>query len=589
MEKWILRGGRGSEISARFGVNPLLGKIIAARMSEDEAERFLSADQSLPDSYLLPDIDKAVRILSSALEKGYRIRIIGDYDVDGITSTAILTLGLRYLADKLATSAEAVSEIDFRIPERIGDGYGFNVDMAQEIIDDGVQLVLTCDNGIREFSSASLLKKAGIPLVITDHHEIQIDAEGEELFPEADAIVNPCRKASRYPDKAICGAFVAFNLMRAMSTVEAFPDALTERLLGYAAIGTVCDVMPLTGCNRILVRKGLEILNQRPAAGTRSLAAVAGLTQISSYSLGYVIGPMLNAGGRLSSQNRYIQILLSDDEVICRGLAEELKELNQKRQKLTEEGIEAGILQAAKCASSERVKVIYLPELHESIAGLVAGKLKERLHQPSFVITKGADGLKGSGRSIEAYNMFAEMCKVSDLFVKFGGHPMAAGFSLKCEPGREEEAAEEMRRRLNACSTLTDEDCVPVVYIDAAVSMQDFSISAIDSLSILEPFGVGNPRPVFAQKGLLLKRMFPLGKSGTAFKLLLTDGSKAVDALLFRGDYLNELLTEEERKELATGRYLKDPIPVDICYQAELDFYMGLTKPKFIIQSMRRS
>ena len=576
MERWILKGGLYRTYMERFSVNPLLAKILSARVAPEETEDFLDREGKLSDPFLLPDMDKAAALLQKHLEAGSTIRIVGDYDVDGVTSSAILYLGLKALG----------ARVDCRIPERIGEGYGFCASIAEEIIRDGIQLVLTCDHGIRETDRAAFLKEHGVDLIITDHHEVEIGPEGEDVLPDAGAVINPHRKDSVYPYPQICGAAVAYQLIRGLRKKLGLLEQ-DKRLLGYAALGTVCDVMPLQGENRRLVSQGFSYLNEQPGPGIRALLEASGTGKLTPYTAGFVIGPMLNAGGRLGSQNRYLPILISEDEGLCRQLAAELWQMNRERQQMTEEGIREGMRQLEQKEAGQLVKVLYLPELHESIAGLVAGKIKERTHCPVYVLTRGEEGLKGSGRSIPPYRMFEEMCKVSDLFSKFGGHPMAAGFSLAAEPGKEEEAVREMERRLNEVSTLTEKDCAEEVYIDAAVRMQDLSVPVIRSLEILEPCGTGNPRPLLAQKSLLLKRGRWLGQNHKALKLTLVSGNTASEALLFRTELLLDLLTEPEKELLEKGQYWPEPRTVDVCYQAEIDTYRSEPSPKFIIQHMR--
>ncbi len=574
MEKWILKGGRGSEYAASLSVNPLLGKILSARMSLDEAADFLSDGAHAMNPYDLPDMEEAVGCITGHIQKGSRIRIIGDYDVDGISATAILYLGLSAMG----------AEVDCRIPERIGEGYGFSQSIAAELVADGIKLAITCDNGIREFERADYLSDKGIDLVITDHHELERLEDGSDRLPLCRAAVNAHRKASKTVFSDICGAYTALLLIEALKARFELSEGIYGQLVGYAALGTVCDVMPLLADNRRLVRDGLKFLNDSPTVGISALCEAGHVKELTPYTVGFVIGPMLNAGGRLSSQNQFIHLLIGNDPAECRKLANELAELNRERQRMTEEGLQTALNEAGQ--GPEPVKVIYLPELHESIAGLVAGKLKERLYRPVFVVTKGEEGLKGSGRSIPAYSMFEEMCRVSDLFTKFGGHPMAAGFSLHAEPGREKEAVDEMRRRLNETVRLTEEELCETVTIDAAVNMQDFTLSAVQSLSCLEPFGTGNPRPLFAQKNVLLRQIRPLGAEGKVLRLTLQQGGKSFEAILFKKEKLSSLGISADD---CPGGWLEEQIPLDMCYCAEVDTYGYQPRVKFIIQNIRRA
>lgn len=581
MERWILRGGKADEYAARLGTGRMVGKILSSRMSIEEALDFLDAEKPFSDPFLLPDMAIAVSVIQKHIQSRNKIRIIGDYDVDGISASAILLLGLKRLG----------ADADVVIPERIGEGYGFSSRMAQNCVRDGIDLVITCDTGVREFERATFLAEHGIELVVTDHHDIECvkEADGSEkdLLPFAAAVINAKREESIFPYREICGAYTAFLLIRALTKEEPIEQALEERLLSYAAIATVCDVMPLLGENRRLVRKGLEVLNTHPCAGISALCEVGSVKKLSVYHLGFVIGPMLNAGGRLSSQNLYVRILLSDDAEECRALAAELFSLNRERQRLTEEGLE----QAYELAGRDdgAVKVIYLPLLHESIAGLVAGKLKEKLNRPVFVVTKGEQGLKGSGRSIATYPMFDKMCEIAPFFSKFGGHAMAAGFSFDAEPGSEEERVGEMRRLLNERAGLSEEDLENVVYIDAAVSMSDFSVADLELLSVLEPYGTGNPAPLFAERRLELVSFKVLGAEGKVLRLRLRSAKGYSDAVLFRKDLFIELIGEETYYRMASGRPLTEPVYLDICYKAEPDDFRGVRSVSFKIQNIRKT
>ncbi len=581
MEKWLIRGGLPDEYVRRFGVSRLLGKILSSRMSPEDAADFLREGPPDSDPFLLPEMEEACSVIRERVRAGETIRVIGDYDVDGVTATAILVLGLSGLG----------ARVDYRIPERLGEGYGFSRQMAEECVRDGVRLALTCDNGIREFERAEYLASHGVDLVVTDHHEIETvpDEEGNpsERLPRALAVIDAKRNGCRYPYPEICGAFTAYQLIRALYAPKGLPDALDRRLLGYAALATVCDVMPFTGENRRTVRTGLRYLNTDPSPGIAALMKAGSVAEIDPYRAGFVIGPMLNAGGRLGSQNRFVRILLSEDERECADLARELYELNRTRQEMTDQGLR----RAAELArtDSDPVKVIYLPGIHESIAGLVAGKLKERLNRPVFAVVDGEDGLKGSGRSIPAYSMFSEMCRASELFSKFGGHPMAAGFSLADSGLGAEATVERFRKRMNELCELSEEQLRREVYIDAQIRMQDFSVADISSLDTLAPYGTGNPHPLFAQKSLLLRQVRFMGENGKTVRLTLQNDGSTVTAILFSRELLEEVLTEEENAQLRDSGYLSEPVPLDVCYRAELDTYRGVTRPDFIIQNLRRS
>lgn len=586
-ERWIVRGGRAQPLVEKYQMVPFIARVLAGRLNGRSVEEFLDREGSIFDPSLLLDMDRFGEILQNALLDKKKICIVGDYDVDGMTSSAILYLGIK----RLFPSADLM----IRIPERLTDGYGFSFNIAEELLEEKVDLALTCDNGVREFESIHYLKEHGMRVVVTDHHEIAKTEEGEDLLPEADAVVNPHRKGDQSPEKAICGAFVAYQCMRFLAVkngVSPEEDAVFRRMKGYAALGTICDVMPLTGNNRRLVYQGLKILNEETPCGIRAMMRAASIKEISTYAAGFVIGPMINAGGRLGSQNRFLEILLSDSEALCRNLAQELFLLNKHRQQMTEDGIKEGKAQAEKF-KEDRVKVIYLPDLHESIAGLVAGKLRETLNCPTFVMTKGAEGVKGSGRSIEAYSMFDEMNRCSGLFEKFGGHTMAAGFTLKTENGHEEEAVENMRRSMNEACRLRDEDMLPIVYIDAVMDPSLLSVNLVKELDMLGPFGNGNTKPHLAMKHLELLSVRSIGKTGRFFSLNFRSQAGYVRGVCFNGDMVRmnliDMVGEKAAEAFMAGNRINETLFVDLVYYADLDEYNGEERVSLKVQHLRPS
>lgn len=583
MEKWIVRGGKSVPYIEKYHLHPLLARILAGRVPLDQVPSYLDKSTPLFSPWLLLDMEKAVSLLEAHLRRGSRIWIVGDYDVDGLTSTAILYQGLTSLGYK--------SLISCRIPERIGEGYGFSLSIAEEAAADQAELILTCDNGIREMASAEYLKEQGIDLIITDHHEIDQDENGADLLPPAGAVINPHRSGDQSPQPLICGAFVAYQLMRAL--YERRRKHLPPCLIGYAALGTVCDVMPLEQENRRLVYQGFAQMNESPTVGIRALMEAGSIKEINPYTAGYGIGPMLNAGGRLGSQNHFLEILLSQDEKRCRLLAQELFDLNQQRRQMTDDGIKEGICQVEAELSKDMVKVVYLPNLHESIAGLVAGKLKEKYQRPVFVITKSENGLKGSGRSIPAYHMFQEMNQAAGHFSKFGGHAMAAGLSMDADDQTAMAKVQALRRALNGQTTLTEEDCQLIVYIDATMPVQKLTPALVQELERLAPYGTGNPRPMLAQKGLLLKRCQLLGKKQNVARLTLVSEGQAVEAVSFEIEAVLDLIRqhsgEEAISEVYGGKYLTLPFAVDLVYQPEIDMYTGSARVKILAKHLRIS
>lgn len=586
-EKWIVRGGRAQPIVEKYGMAPFIARILAGRLNGHSVEEFIDRERPIDDPCGLKDAKRAADILESALSAGKKICIVGDYDVDGMTSTAILYLGIKHFVPE--------ADIIHRIPERITDGYGFGVSIAEELLSQGVSVALTCDNGIREFETARFLKEKGVTLVVTDHHAIALDEEGEEVLPEADAIVNPHRKGDEYPDKNICGAFVAYLLIRLMAIrrgMDPEQDRVLLWLKGYAAMGTICDVMPLEGNNRRLVYQGLRSLQKDPTVGVAGLMQASSVKELTPYTVGFSIGPMINAGGRLGSQNRYFDIMISDSRTLCRRLASELYNLNKTRQMLTEQGIKEGQEQA-EFEKEDMIKVIYLPELHESIAGLVAGKLRESLNRPVFVATKGMEGIKGSGRSIEAYSMFEAMDQVSDIFDHFGGHAMAAGFSLKAEAGHEAEAIRNMKSRLNEKCRLTEEDCLPIVYIDSTMEPGRITVDLVRELEMIAPYGTGNPEPLLAVKEVELVGVRLFGKKGNFYDLTLEKGGVRCFATCFDQSVMTDLLMdafpEEQARNTLQGSKLPRPITIDMVYQARIDDYYGKDEVRILVKHLRIS
>ena len=589
MEKWVIKGGKSLPFIQKYKLHPLLARILAARIELDKVPEYMDREAALFSPWLMKDMKQAVALVQQHLERSSHIRIVGDYDVDGLTSSSILYLGLTNLIQKIY--AQGKTKITCRIPERIGEGYGFSVGIAEEAKAEQVDLVITCDNGIREMASAEFLKQNGIDMVVTDHHEIMLNEAGEEELPDAGAVINPHRQEDQSPQPLICGAFVALQLIRAL--YEVYHLDVPGILYGYGALGTVCDVMPLVEENRKLVYQGFSFLNSQPSVGIKALMEAGSVKEINTYSAGYVIGPMLNAGGRLGSQNRFLDIMLSDDEKECQLLAKELFDLNRQRQQMTEEGIADGIRQVESELFEDFVKVVYLPNLHESIAGLVAGKLKERYQRPVFVLTKGEKGLKGSGRSIPAYHMFRKMNEVGSHFSKFGGHAMAAGLSVDAKAEEEEAAVKSLRIALNAGAGLTEEDCIPTVYIDAVMPIHQLDVRVVQMLEELAPYGTGNPRPLIAQKNLLLKRCQILGKKQNVVRMTLVSEGQGMEAVSFDVQTVMDLIRqhsgESAVREVKDGKYLTFPFAVDIVYQPEIDMYTGIPKVKIMLQHIRRS
>ena len=585
-EKWIVRGGRAKPLMEAYGLPFLIARVLAGRLESEDVTSFLDRDGELFDPSVMTDLPLAAELLKTHLDRGEKLFIIGDYDVDGMTSSSILYLGLKLLYP--------AGDIHVRIPERITDGYGFSVEIAREVVEEGCQIVMTCDNGIREFDTAAFLKAKGIPMVITDHHAIETTPENWDRIPEADAVVNPHRAEDPSPQKEICGAFVAYQLIRYMVSrfkSEEADSVLMKQLMGYAALGTVCDVMPLTHENRKLVHQGLRALEKYPTEGIRAMIKTASIKHLDVYAAGFTIGPMINAGGRLGSQNHFFEAMITTSQPVATMLAGEMNALNKTRQYMTDQGIEEGLKQVEE-HPDDKVVVLYLPELHESIAGLVAGKVREKTGKPVFVITRSQDGLKGSGRSIEAYSMFESMNRCPELFVKFGGHAMAAGFTLRCEEGHEAEAAEGMREALNRTCTLKDEDFIPIVYIDSTMDPSLMTLDLTKQLDKLGPFGVKNPRPLLAAKNQRLIGFSVFGRRMNAFRLTFECEHGVYQMISFDRDlmesFLEDAIGRADALRVLQGERLSRAIMADVLYQASVNDFNG-EEMQLIVKHLRSS
>lgn len=504
-----------SAMAQKYGIDQVTARIIRNRDLTDPEEIRLylyGTREDLLDPFLLRDMDRACAILHNKIRNKARIRVMGDYDIDGVMASYILRRGL----------SELGAHVDIRIPERIRDGYGLNVNMIREAHDDGVDTIVTCDNGIAAHEAVDLARSLGMTVVVTDHHEV-LDV------PEADVVVDQKQPGDTYPNKNICGAALAWKLILAMG---GDPDM---ELMPYAAFATVGDVVDLTGENRILVREGIKMLRETKSPGLLALAKAQGLDirTLNSYHIGFVLGPCFNASGRLDTAARAEKLLEAESTEEAEKLASELKALNDSRKAMTDRGVrEADEVIMRDHLDRDSVMVIYLPDVHESIAGIIAGRVREKYGHPTFVLTRSHEegNVKGSGRSIEEYSMFDELVKVQNLLLKFGGHPMAAGLSLK------EENIDSFRQALNANSTLTENDLMTKIHIDVPMPLSYLSESLISDLKILEPFGKGNEKPVFAEKNVLLTYPSTFGAQNQYLRVKAqsSGGGPSYDAVCFR-------------------------------------------------------
>ena len=521
---WMLHTKKAdfNQISRTFDISPVTARILRNRdvTEEDDIRRFLSGSvEDLWNPHLMKDMDLAVAIIKDKITAGKRIRIVGDYDIDGVCSVYILLKGL----------GRAGAIVDYEIPDRIRDGYGINESIIRAAAADGIDTILTCDNGIAAIEPIRIARELGMTVVITDHHEILVQ-DGEEIIPCADAVVNPHQRACPYPFEGICGGLVAYKLVQVLYEECGIPVQEWREMLEIAAIATVGDVMKLQNENRIVVKWGLRQMPQTQSLGLRKLIEACNLDieAMTAYHIGFVIGPCLNAGGRLQTAKLALQLLISEDPGEAEQMAVRLKELNEQRKDLTARGVEEALAQVEALYREDKVLVVFLPDCHESLAGIIAGRLREASHKPAFVLTRGEESVKGSGRSIEAYSMFQELTRVKDLLLKFGGHPMAAGLSLK------EEHVDEFRRQLNELAQLTADDFKPRIWIDVPMPLSYITEPLVQELQKLEPFGQGNEKPQFAQKNVRIRSIRVLGKNRNCVKLSLTgEGGFVMDGLLF--------------------------------------------------------
>ena len=553
MEKWFVTMKKAdfNGIAEKYQISPIIARLMRNRdvIGDEAIDFYLNGTvEDLYDGLLMKDMDRAVDILKEKIEEGKKIRVIGDYDIDGVNATYILQQGLAGLG----------ADVDTDIPDRIKDGYGLNQMLIDRALEDDVDTIVTCDNGIAAMSEIAYGKENGMTIVVTDHHEVPyLEENGEKkyLLPPADAVVDPHRADCEYPFKGLCGAAVAYKLVEVLYRVsgksEQEVEHLQDNLMENVAIATIGDVMDLVGENRVFVKKGLELLKTTKNEGLHALMQCTGVdtANLNTYHIGFVLGPCINAGGRLDTAKRALELLNASNRREAVTLAADLKELNDSRKEMTEEGVEEAVRQIESSSwKDDQVLVVYLPECHESIAGIIAGRIKERYYRPTFVLTKGETGVKGSGRSIEAYDMFAEMSRCRELFTKFGGHKLAAGLSL------EEEKVEVFRKRINELADLTEEDLQMKVSIDMRLPFPYINEELIRELKILEPFGKGNGKPLFAESKLRVIQPRIFGKNRNVLKCRLEDQQGNQMEAVYFGE-VEDCLRQMEKKQIMSFTY----------------------------------
>ena len=592
MERWTVRNVKFNTIgfAKALGVSPVVAKLMVNRSiyESNEAKSFLNSTiDNFHDGKSMKDLSKAVALIKESIENNKKVLIVGDYDVDGVISTYILNKAL----------SRCNANVSFHIPDRIKEGYGINESIIREAHTNNVDIIITCDNGIAAYDQVKLAKELGMQVIITDHHDVPFknleDGTKEYLLPPADAVINPKQNDCNYPFDKICGATVAFKFIQVLYEEFDINEEYSLDLIQYAAIGTVCDVVDLVDENRIIVKEGLRQINNTSNLGLKELIDIKIKdNNVSVYALGFLIGPCLNASGRLELASLGVELLLTENEQKAKELAEKLSLLNIERQSLTQEGLEAGINEVISnnMLDTDKVLVVYLPDLHESIAGIVAGRLKEKFNLPTIVLTKAHDGAKGSARSIEGYNIFEELVKCKELLGKFGGHPMAAGLSLPTEN------INEFRTMINHNCTLTEDDLINKVSIDMALPICYLSTELIDDLKILEPFGKGNSKPAFGVRGLSVIKASILGKNKNVLKLQLREDTKALYTVL-EGIYFGDI---ENFKDMVIEKYgiyeynkmiagTRNDVKVDLVYYPEINEFNGKQTLQLKISNIRLS
>lgn len=606
MAKWMLAARKADfdAIAQKFHISPVLARILRNRdlVTEQEIDRFLNGTLAdLYDPSLLKGMQEAGQCLFQKIGQRVKIRIIGDYDVDGVCSAYILLRGLRLLG----------ADVDTVIPHRMKDGYGLNDHLIEQAKEDGIDTILTCDNGIAAADQIRLANTCGMTVVVTDHHEVPYEEqEGERIYrlPPAAVVIDPKQEDCPYPYKQICGAVVAYKLIRYLfreaqkihwtgrdgePVDEQAAQVLLQELLSFTALATVCDVMELRDENRILVREGLKEMAKTTNYGLKALLQVNDLygKPLTPYHAGFVIGPCLNATGRLDTAKRALELFDASSIEEAALIASDLKSMNESRKQMTEDGVKLATQQVEQELSGDDILVVYLPDCHESLAGIIAGRIREKYHKPVFVLTSAEEGVKGSGRSIEAYSMYEEMNKVKELFARFGGHRQAAGLTLAAEDGfSDAQLADRFRKALNANSTLKSEDFEEVVHIDVPLPLKLADRNFLAELEKLEPFGTGNPKPLFARKQISILSMAKLGKTGKFRRIRIADEQGNPYQAVYFGDgeemdrYLMQKYGEERLIQGYRGGLMQGQMEISIVYSPQINSYNGRESIQILIQ-----
>lgn len=580
MTQWMIYTKRADfgELAQKYGITPVTARVMINRgISEKEFEEFLKCDvKSLHSPWLFKDMEKAVNIIVEKLETHKKIRIIGDYDIDGVCSTYILTSGLKELG----------ADADMDIPDRVKDGYGINKKIIEKAIDDGVDTIITCDNGIAAIDEIQYAREKGITVIVTDHHEVPVSVSGEYVRVNGNAVINQKQPDCSYPYKQLCGAAVSYKLMEALYEKKAIAYA-KEKYIQPAAIATIGDVVDLTGENRTIAKNGLEKLKNTEIVGIKALMDICGIEadKLSSYHIGFILGPCLNASGRLETAKKAYELLNENNYEEAYRLAGELKELNDKRKNMTDTAVELAKIKAAE-NEKKNVLVLYIEGIHESIAGIVAGRIREQFYKPVIILTDSDEEniLKGSGRSIEGYDMFRELSKCRHLFVKFGGHEMAAGLSV------EKENLEAFDRLVNENENMTEEILKEKLWIDVKMPFSYINEAFVNELSVLEPFGKANEKPLFAQKPVEIIAYSIMGKNRNVLKMTLRDSEKYCMTALYFGnieEIEQKIIEKYGEAELTKAKMGRDNmIRLSVAYYPQINVYAGNTSLQIVIKKL---
>lgn len=584
MEKWFVmrKGAPFQEIAEKFHITPILARLIRNRdiVGDENIQMYLHGTISdLHDGILMKDMNRAVDIILEKIQDNKKIRIIGDYDIDGINATYILLEGLRALG----------GNVDVDIPDRMKDGYGLNQHLIDRAYGEKVDTIITCDNGIAAKEEIAYGKRLGMTMIVTDHHEVpyeEVEGEKKYILPPADAVIDPKQEACHYPFKGLCGAAVAYKLIETLFHITGKDVEDVDYLMENVAIATVGDVMDLVGENRIFVKQGLEMLKRTKNLGLKALIECTGVDvdRLSAYHIGFVIGPCLNASGRLDTAKRALELLCAKTKRDADVLAGDLKALNDNRKDMTATAVEEAILQIeGSSLCNDQVLVVYLPECHESLAGIVAGRVRERFYKPTFVLTKAEDGVKGSGRSIESYHMYEELNKCKSLLTKFGGHKLAAGVSMA------EENVDAFRKMLNENATLSEDDLTAKVSIDIQMPLAYVSEQLVEELELLEPFGKGNGKPVFVEKNIEIVKGSVLGKNKSVMKMQVRDSQGTILEAMYFGN-IEQFISylKEKYGDVAVQRMLQGyptGMRLAFTYYPTINEYMGRKTAQIVIQN----